>query len=685
MKIHLPVAPLYLLILGVLTFSTLAAQPVSPIQKQAVQLLKSLERNHYQPPLINDRFSSQVFYQFMGTVDPDQVYFNTNDWKELSGYRYQIDDELKGSPWKFLPQFTALYQQRLTKADKNISDLIQKPFNLTTNETLALPENDSTVVAADEAGYNQRWSRYLKYHTLHQLVQGEEAGMDEAKARPLAGTIAQRNIKRVLEHPDGFENYVGSLFLQAMTAVFDPHSSYLSKTARENFQSAMSSEGLSFGIDLDEKPDGSVVIERLVPGGPAWKSNELHQGDVLIALKWAGKPAISLAGSDLSEVMHILQATNTGRLEITVKGVNGQVKKVTLTKEKLREDENIVKSFILKGDKKVGYVSLPGFYTQWEEGAGTGCANDLAKEIVKLKEEGIQGLILDIRNNGGGSLTEGISLAGIFIDQGPMAVLQGKDRKPVTLKDQNRGTIYDGPLVLMVNGQSASASELLASTLQDYNRALIVGSSTFGKATGQIIMPIDSSKRVPGFVSTTIFKLYRVTGKSAQLTGVHPDIHLPDFYETMPYREALMPFALAGDSISKKVFYTPLKALPVAELVAGSAARVSASPSFQLVKQFNEYQLTRQKRKQAAIPLTLTHFKTRAAERDQWMQSLEKASSPQPNLFSIENHRYSQALMRVDAYGKELNDHLIENMQEDFQLAEAYQITRDLIQITKPN
>jgi C-terminal peptidase prc len=247
--------------------------------------------------------------------------------------------------------------------------------------------------------------------------------------RQKIGQIEKRNIRRILDHPGGFEEYVGTLFLKAVTLCHDPHTNYLSKTDWQNYEGALSRESLSFGVDLDETDEGAVTIARLVPGGPAWKSNELHKGDVLLALRWGGKNPVDLAGADLEEVEGLLQSSNADRLEITVQKTNGMVKTVALLKEKIREEENVVKSFILKGDKKIGYISLPGFYTEWESRTGQGCANDVAKEIVKLQKEKVEGLILDIRYNGGGSLGEGVDLAGIFIDQGPMCVMKGPHRK----------------------------------------------------------------------------------------------------------------------------------------------------------------------------------------------------------------------------------------------------------------
>jgi carboxyl-terminal processing protease len=505
--------------------------------------------------------------------------------------------------------------------------------------------------------------------------------------------IQKRAIKRILEYPSCFESYVASLFFRAYAMSFDPHTVYLSKADRDRFEAALSTENLSFGIDLDEKENGDIEIARITPGGPAWKSNELHKGDILTSLKWQEKDEIDLAGADIDEVEALLETPGSGKLEITVRKTNGALQTVALIKEKLRADENIVKSFILKGDKKIGYISLPGFYTEWENASGQGCANDVAKEIVKLKHEGIEGLILDIRFNGGGSLTEGINLAGIFINEGPLCVIHDRGAKPSILKDNNRGTIYDGPLLVMVNGQSASASEILAATLQDYNRAIIVGTPTFGKSTGQIILPLDTSHVHPvnrskpnlqaGYAKVTVSKLYRVTGNSAQLKGVKPDVLLPDIYQNFNHREAMYPFALSSDSVARKIYYAALPPLPLQAISQKSIDRIASHPAFATVKKLNETQPKVFNETSHTISLDITYLKSRALAMYNWYEAIEKVREKKTEIYTVENTRSDKELLRMDTYGKEINDHTLQSIQHSFYIEESYKIIGDLIQLQR--
>jgi len=674
--------------------SNLSAQQA---KKEALLLCRTLEKNHYSPRSIDDQLSREVFTKFLKTLDRNGLYFLASDYKEFTAYEFSIDDELKGKSWGFLPLVTERYKQRLIDADKTIAAILEKPFDYSSKELIKFPEEDSLSFSADEKAYQLQWSKYLKYKTLWQLVSlyqdssvsDQTILSKESSIRQKVKVVQKRKIKRILESPNGYENYIASLFFGSVTCCFDPHSVYMSKTDWENFESSLSREAFSFGMDLDENEAGDVYITRLVPGGPAWKSNELHKDDVLTELKWEGKEAIDLTGAESDEVEGILESSNSIKLDITVRTSTGMYKTVSLVKEKIREEDNIVKSYILKGDKKIGYISLPGFYSEWENMSPLGCSNDVAKEIIKLKEEKIDGLILDIRYNGGGSLIEGLNLAGIFINEGPLFMMQSSDKKPYVMKDMNRGTVYDGPLVLMVNGQSASASEVLASTLQDYNRALIVGSTTYGKATGQIVIPMDSTinpsdlektglRSEYGVSTVTVKKLYRITGKSAQLKGVIPDIHLPDIYEVLEYREMFYKTALPSDSVSKKVVYSPLSPLPVKNLSEKSKARVSSNNDFQLLKKIIDSQVKIQK-EMNLVSLNFTQFKNKTLANYKEWEMLEKNGIGKSSVYTVENTSYDKELMNLDNYSKEINDILTGNIKEDIYIQESFHIITDLI------
>src|SRR6185503_19716744 len=382
----------------------------------------------------------------------------------------------------------------------------------------------------------------------------------------------------------------------------------------------------------------------------------------------------------------LLDASNNDLLELTVKKANGQVRSVQLRKEKMDgADEDIVKSFLLNGVKKIGYVSLPGFYTEWENEGGSSCANDVAKEIVKLKKENIHGLILDLRFNGGGSLAEALDLAGIFIEEGPLSLIKEKNGKIITLKDPNRGTIYDGPLLVLVNGQSASASEVVAASLQDYNRALIAGSATFGKATAQQVFPLQSGTSVVtkenGYAKITLEKLYRVTGKATQRNGVIPDIPIPDIFDKLTYREKDMPFSLVDDTVKRNAYYKPLAQLPVSLVSVKSATRINGDKNFLQIVSIQKELAEETNHTQ---PVSLKWDEVEKELKKEIAEGLQQAKPGTTivTAYKADNHGYDKSRLGNDELFSLINKHWIKRLENDIYIEEAYRILNDYITMT---
>jgi carboxyl-terminal processing protease len=500
--------------------------------------------------------------------------------------------------------------------------------------------------------------------------QGKEKKQTVESFLPTACQIELRRVKRLLEHPDGFEQNLTNKYFSAITACYDPHSSYFNLSNVQNFIAQLSSQGLSFGIHFTENEKGELEIAQLVPGGAAWNSNKLHVGDVLLKMRWEGKEAIDMIGASLEEIYNLMEQSNKGFAFFTFKQKDGTTETIKLAKTVTRQDENTVKCFVIQNKKKIGYISLPGFYEN--------CARDVGSAILKMKKEGIEGLILDIRDNGGGSIEESADLAGIFIDQGGLFMTNSRQNKAVIVKDANRGTMYDAPLLVMVNRNSASASELLASTLQDYNRALIVGSQTFGKATGQSIFPLEAHNPKTGYVKVTRLKLYRVTGKTAQFTGVTPDIEIPDISEMDFFRESEMPYAIKPDTVAKKVIFQALPTIPKEDLRQNHFGRMTPSYNLyklvELVKKANNLQEELYKK----IPLDSKGFA-------QWNENLEKSLPTseslqmQDKLLTVNSLQADTSWLAQDQYAQEMHQIVLKSISQDAHIAECYQILLDWI------
>jgi len=658
----------------------------SSLQQKAIVLKRMIELNHLAPKPVDDSFSADMFKIIINRADRRRLLFTDAEFKSQQ-------------EWTFYDLFATLYKKALTRADSIITKLSQKPFDFNVNETVTSNKREEFNFATDVSSLSARWLRYLKYSALDQLFDIAAAdttgktslktviGTAEAKVREQLKKNEIKNLKRLTTQQGGIDGHITELYLNALASVFDPHTNYFSPQGKQQFQESLSTEALSFGLELDENEKGQIVVDMLTPGGPAWKSGDLNKGDILLSVLWEGKEVADMTGATLEEAYEELEKSSTDKLILKFKKADGTEKTVMLKKEKLENEENIVKGFVLQGEKKIGYILLPGFYTEWENESGSSCANDVAKEIVKLKKENIDGLILDVRYNGGGSLGEALEMTGIFIDEGPVVGIKSKDPKVVFLKDPNRGTIFSGPMVLMVNGQSASASEMLAAALQDYNRAVIVGSATFGKATMQQMFSLDTFSKKAAAMNTdrdmvkiTDGKLYRLTGESAQRNGVVPDVLLPDAFDGIEYREKFSPNALVGDPVAKNNYYKPLPALPVNELAAKSALRIKSDDNFRDIQQIILMMIARRE-KSETISLKWEEFEKWARQNAKELEALKGDVVAAGKKFTVTNHGLDKVLLANNEYAREINQVWLDDINEDIYIQEAFLVLCDLIKL----
>jgi carboxyl-terminal processing protease len=669
-------------------------------------MIATLNKYHYQPVELNNQVSSQIFDDFIDALDPYSIIFTEVELKKLEPYRNSISNiSAENNACAFLKLVTSIFKERLIKVDTMMASILRKPFDFNARDTITFFPISQKITSADDIQLEKRWKRRLKYKALEIIFSPTDENDDplksdnnsllqkEPEARKKLLVKERRYIKRMLDYPMGFDNYVSVIFHNAIANRYDPHTLYFSSLEKENFQAGLSKDAKSFGLSFDEGKNGEVIIGELTPGGPAWKSNELHKGDVVLKIKWPDTEPIDLSYSSALEIETLIHSSTSDKIELSIRQGNGMVSIVQLFREVIHVDENTITGFILNGEKKIGYISLPGFYTEMNSSRALGCANDVAKEILKLEKENIEGIILDLRYNGGGSLYEAVNLAGIFIDEGPLCIMKDKNTKPQLVKDLNRGTIYNGPLLLMVNGLSASASEIFSAGLLDYNRALIVGSNTYGKAIGQVTIPIDTTLNLNSyregnensttdFVNVTTSKFYGIDGISHQRTGVKPDIIVPDFYSNLLYGEAANPYSLKPDTIIKKVFYNPLPAIPKTELAAKSKIRMDQSNSFSRIKTVSD-SLKNNAKKSEKISLTLDAFRKYEIRSNTAEGEILKLINQQSQKYHVTGTLYDEHLLKADAYKKEMNDILIGKIQNDIYIEESFLILNDFISLTK--
>jgi carboxyl-terminal processing protease len=674
-----------------LTFSA-SAQPADAKATDAYLITRMAAKFHIQPRSLDKTMSAAVYATVLKELDEERIFFTQGDIAQLAAYQYTLDQEILNRRSGFLQLLTSIYQQRLTQVDTMVDHIAAKPFNFLAGEKITLAED--TAYPANLGALHVKLYKFMKYSVAVRLANAMVAAggtynpklVDslEPRLRKRAVVTTKRMIKRILQSPIGVGNMVGIIYCQALAVCYDPHTAYFSPDEKAAFETELGNKPLSFGLTLNEGDDGHALVGHLEPGGPAFQSGAISEGDRIMAVRWEGKDPIDVSDASVLELYHILSTEGASTLTLDIKKKDGTVRQVSLTKQKVStqladDEEDKVQGYLLKGSSTIGYISLPAFYEDWEDNKGiNGCANDVAREIIKLKRDGIGGLILDLRYNGGGSMSEAVALAGLFIDAGPVAQVKARDEKIFTLKDVNRGTIWDGPLIVLVNGSSASASEVVAGTLQDYNRALIVGSPTFSKATAQVVLPMDTTidlatlnpqAQASSYIKITMSKLYRINGSTAQFTGVKPDILLPEPPDASQHREADEPFALPPTPIEPNKYYRALPPLPIAEEKMVATRAIADMPFFQ----------------QATPAPVSNQWKDESLNLSELLKekntdkTMEDTTAEKNNLYTVANPAYDNQLLGSDAALQAVNEERKKDVLYDPYLIVAYRLTAAMI------
>ena len=546
-----------------------------------------LETEHYSPRKIDDDFSKDVFKEYLKALDPEKNIFLQSDINALRVYETKLDDEIHGDAILFQPATSVIYEKRVTEARKVFETVIQTPFDFSIDDSVLL-DVDVKLAPLNENDRNTYWHQILKYKTLDRFVNlTEEREKNKTKEKFVVKAdstlerVARASVKK--EYLKRFERLEQTfdkekrfeLFLNTITGLMDPHTDYMAPVEKRSFTEQMSGTFYGIGAQLTQDDNG-IKIASIQPGGAAWKSGQLVVNDVIVKVAQGADEPVDVSGYETTDAVKLIRGNLGTEVRLTIRKPDGSYKIVALKREKIVLDEGFARSAIIqKGADKYGYILLPDFYADFEREDGARCARDVAKEIEKLKAENVKGIAIDVRYNGGGSLYEVVQMAGLFIDQGPMVQIRNKEGRSQTLSDEVPGSIYNGPLVVMVNEFSASASEIFAGAIQDYKRGIIMGStSTYGKGTVQRNVPFGKPlddlgiQTEYGAVKLTFQKFYRVTGSSTQRKGVVPDVILPDEYEFLKYREKDNESSLPWDEMSRAKFQVWPGNAPIAAIAA---------------------------------------------------------------------------------------------------------------------
>lgn len=518
-----------------------------------------LQKEHYKPRIIDDSLSVNWFDTFIDEFDADNTIFTKSEYQEIEKFKFKLDDLLNSNDCSFIDAFEKTIKKGLLRKLEYIKKIEKQKLDFTGIDTLyyspkkvLYSENENKLlllikkkieltilsqiasISKNKDSLNKEFKKLLpKYQ--HQLIEKEKC-----------------IIEFELGKNQNFKQNIENLFLSTFVSCFDPHSNYFNATQKNLFLNSVSEENLTFGIDFLLDDENNLIIANIKPGSSAFKSSKLSLSDKLVKIKTSQNEIWSDC-NNFNEILNVIHNNQNKSILFTFSN-NKKEYQVNLEQSFLKEFDNKCYSFIInKNNENFGYLNIPSFYS--DESELNSMSNDVAFEINKLNKENIKGLIIDLQNNGGGNIYEAIKLTGMFIDIGPVALLTQKNNQNQILRDINRGTYYQGPIVVLVNEQSASASELFANTIQDYKRGIIVGNRTFGKATMQEIIKIDSLSYDSDFLKVTKEQFFRITGKSNQEIGLKPDVEIPSIYESHIQYENNLPFAIKNESITSKARY----------------------------------------------------------------------------------------------------------------------------------
>jgi carboxyl-terminal processing protease len=646
-----------------------------------------LVQEHYSPQNVNDQFSEKIVAAYLKQLDPEKIIFLQSDIKAFNKFDHSIDEEIKGAPVAFFYEVNGKYKERLNQIKGSCANLLANPFQF--------QEQDSIVTNYDKMNYPanaqmqlKQWGRKMKFFTLEKLVDLQEdqdriksdtivKATDaelEIKARAFAKTTMEKSLDRLLNKTTDDDRF--SMFVSTITNLMDPHTDFFMPVEKRAWDEKLSGKFYGIGALIGEE-NGYVKIASVSQGGPAWKTTEVNDGDLILKIAEGDNPPVDVAGYDIPDAIKLIRGSKGSTVKMTLKKADGTVKTVAIVREELKLEETFAKSSILQeGDQKTGYIYLPKFYMPIGDGEGRSCAADVAAELVKLQKEKVDGIILDLRDNGGGSLYEAVKMVGLFIPDGPVVQIKNSDGRTNFLSDQDNGAItYSGPLVVMVNEFSASASEIFAAAIQDYKRGIIIGSTaTYGKGTVQRPIPLSSNFDPVnlGTVHLTMQKYYRINGASTQLKGVEADIQLPGYYEQYKLKEKDNPSALVWDEI-RQLYFKPWNKQPDLNLLRQRFQKRDSSGVMGKIK-FNTSWLAQQN--EMSDQLNINKYKEKMlAQRAKATQTREMMQLSKPMTILKPGEANTPAEATADANNRWLN-----YLKKDRYLYEANLVLNDMLQ-----
>lgn len=656
-------------------------------------LFGSLNQNHYAPLKLDDAFSEKVFELYIKRLDYNKKFLLQSDVDELAKSRRDIDDQLLNQRHDFYAKSIEVYNKRLKEKENWSKEILSKTIDFTVDEEYET-DYEKTVYSKSEADLKNEWRKMIKYQVilrLDEMLDKQDKAIEKKdstyKIKSFDSLEVEARRKTLKANEDWFKrlNKITprerfSTFANAITGVYDPHTEYFAPKEKKKFDQIMSGQFEGIGARLQSK-DGALMVDEVIVGSPSYKQGELKKGDQIIKVGEGTKEPVDITNMDIDEAIEHIKGKKGTEVRLTVKKTDNTIKVIPIIRDVIEIEETFAKSAVLENKNKIGYIYLPSFYTDFTRTGARGCSNDMRKEIEKLKKQNVKGIIIDLRDNGGGSLQEVVMMAGLFFPKGPVVQVQGKNNMRNVMEDRSPDVVWDGPLTIMVNHNSASASEILAAAIQDYKRGVIIGTQSFGKGTVQSFVDLDNfllpqfdTIKPVGQVKITQQKFYRINGGATQLKGVVPDVLLPDPYEFIDLGEKEMDNPMPWDEIPK-ADYVEFKNINYSSIIKNSQARVKKSSQFNLIE--SQAKEVKSKRDDTKYSLNLEKFRT---EQKQLREQNKKYEELRKEIKGFSGQLLSDDVTKFGSDTTRLNreNKWVKNVTKDIYIYEATNVINDI-------
>ncbi len=650
-----------------------------------------LEEGHFQPKDFNDSFSEDVYSRFLKTIDPYKHYFYKSDIKEFEAFKTLLDDQIKNYDLSFFNLVHNRLTQRIEESKAVYTEVLGRPFNYELDEVYQSDAENLEYVSSKKELSN-RWRKQLKFSTLtdyhDMLSDADNNNKSNADIEEEARKSTLKSLEEVSVYFDDMrrDDWL-AMYINAISESFDPHTYYFAPQFKDRFDAEMSGKYEGIGARLQKKMD-KISITELISGGSAWRQNKLQVGDIILKVRQEDEDeAVSIVGMRLDDAVKLIKGPKGTNVILTLKRVDGTIEDLSIPRDEIELEETYAKSSIVKKSKyKFGVINLPKFYIDFEDVNSRNSTTDVKREIERLKDEGVDGLVLDLRNNGGGSLKTAVEIGGLFIKEGPIVQVRstGEDRQ--VLKDRDPSVSWDGPLVILVNEFSASASEILAAAMQDYKRAIVIGSKqTYGKGTVQNVIDLNRMIRNNtngdmGAFKFTTQKYYRINGGSTQLEGVKSDVVVPDRYSYIDLGEKDQDNPLSWDEIEPASYELWKSSIDYETTVQKSKERLNSSAEIKLIDENARW--IKDARSKDVYSLKYSEYVAELKKNEKESERFDALSDYTTNL-SFESLAYEKPIMANDSVLRIKRERWHESLSKDIYMDEALNVLTDLNKLPK--